>query len=138
MEILLDWNVTTMKITIISLLVAGCFTIPFEPEAPYVRITPPPEYSQWYHEAEDCRGMRGNFEVVQFYRVEANDTHTELGREGWIGVWTTPHKIYLLEGVGKDAIVHEMLHDIISYRYGASKYNLEHRDSLAFEVCDNV
>ncbi|MGH7557202.1 MAG: hypothetical protein ACREMD_05405 [Gemmatimonadota bacterium] len=115
-----------------ALLPVACEPVPSAPEDS-VRFDPPAIYRQWYREAEECRGLGGDYGLLRFYLVPNSGTHMELGILGAIGLWAPPHRIYVLEDHDLDEpmIKHEMLHDLLSY-----VGDFTHNDSLAFRVCD--
>jgi hypothetical protein len=108
-----------------ALLAVACEPAPAAPEDS-VRFDPPGIYRLWYRQAEACRGLDGDYELLRFYRVPDSGNHLALGVRGAIGRWAQPHRIYVLEGYE-----HEMLHDLLSYLG-----DFTHNDSQAFRVCD--
>lgn len=117
---------------ITTILPAACQPAPSAP-VDSVRFDPPGIYRLWYHQAEACRGLEGDYELLRFYRVPDSGNHLALGVQDAIGRWAQPHRIYVLEGYDLDepTIKHEMLHDLLSYLG-----DFTHNDSLAFRVCD--
>jgi hypothetical protein len=115
-----------------ALSLAACGSSPSAPEGS-VQFGPPGIYRRWYREAEACRGLPGDYDILRFYLVPDAGNHLELGVRGAIGRWAQPHRIYVLEGYDLDepTLKHEMLHDILSY-----VGDFTHDDSLAFRVCD--
>ncbi|HKY60152.1 MAG TPA: hypothetical protein VJP59_03995 [Gemmatimonadota bacterium] len=119
-------------LVVAAMFVFACGPVPSAPEGA-VEFEPPGIYRRWYREAEACRGLPGDYEILRFYRVPDANNHLELGVRGAIGRWTRPHRIYVLEGYDLDepTLKHEMLHDLLSY-----VGDFTHDDSLAFRVCD--
>lgn len=121
-----------LEALLVAVLGVACEAAPSAPEdsLPFV---PPGIYRRWYREAEACRGLLGDYELVRFYLVPNAGNHLELGVRGAIGRWTQPHRIYVLDGYDLDepTVKHEMLHDLLSYLG-----DFTHNDSLAFRVCD--
>ena len=123
---------TVLASLLVLTMVPACGPVPSAPEGS-VPFEPPGIYRLWYRQAEACRGLDGDYDLVRFYRVPVAGHYLELGVRGAIGRWTQPHRIYVLQGYDLDepTIKHEMLHDLLSY---VGDYT--HNDSLAFRVCD--
>jgi hypothetical protein len=126
----------TVRLTFLAglsmLAMAACESGPSAPDDP-VQFEPPGIYRLWYRQAEACRGLDGDYELLRFYLVSDEGDHLALGIRGAVGRWSQPHRIYVLQGYELDepTVKHEMLHDILSY-IG----DFTHDDSLAFRVCD--
>lgn len=131
-----------MKLIPVTLLMAACATSPFWPNGHAEPFDALPEYSGWYAEAEECRGLQGDFSVVTFYTVEDEEgVEDELGKKGLDGVHDKG-RIFLLSGLerNKPLVVHEMLHHILSYHISPLA-NRTHADSLSFwgpNACDFI
>lgn len=110
----------------------ACESAPSAPENS-LPFEPPGIYRLWYRQAEACRGLDGDYDLLLFYLVPDPGNHLALGIRDAVGRWTQPHRIYVVQGYELDepTIKHEMLHDILSY-IG----DFTHDDSLAFRVCD--
>ena len=117
---------------IATALPAACESGPAAPEGA-VTFEPPGIYRLWYAQAEACRGLQGDYELLRFFVVTDRGDHLALGVLGAVGRWSQPHRIYVLQGYELDepTVKHEMLHDLLSY---VGDYT--HNDSLAFRVCD--
>jgi hypothetical protein len=109
---------------LVGISAAGCEA----PTAPAgaQRLTPPPVYSQWWHEVEQCSGLTGDMGRISWYVVPC-----EKGESGFPcdaapdhlcgGEWEWPHAILLAgpnrvltQGYADDewTVKHEMLHDL--------------------------
>lgn len=113
-------------------LPVACGPVPSGPEGS-IEIDAPGIYRTWYRQAEACRGLPGDYELLRFFLVPDSGNHMELGFHGAVGRWAQPHRIYVLDGhlLDEPTLKHEMLHDLLSY---VGDYT--HNDSLAFRVCD--
>jgi hypothetical protein len=80
-----------------AMLLIACEPVPSAPEGS-VPIDRPGFYRRWYREAETCRDLPGDYDLLRFYLVPNAGSHLELGVRGAIGRWTQPHRIYVLEG----------------------------------------
>lgn len=101
------------------ILVAACTEWPFDPSG-FEPFDPPDYFAEWYAELEDCMGVQGDFERIQWLVLPGTITFPcEFGGEAHecYGVWREPHRIYLSSVViGEDwvdIIKHEMLHELL-------------------------
>lgn len=119
-------------ITLLALALAGCSS-PWEPEGA-VPFDPPPIYKQWWVVTEECSGISGDYQRVQWYMVSARATSNQgdIGGTLVVGLvwWVPPHQIYIAEPwVLRESVVrHVMLHDLLQDEY----------DGPTFEICGLV
>jgi hypothetical protein len=84
----------------------------------------------FYQELEDCFGVKGNFEKIQFNIVNGDDfacwEHSRC-----IGLWVIPHQIYFsdLALLSTRHVKHELAHDILG------STNRNNHDSQEFQSC---
>lgn len=92
-----------MKHLLLTLLaLAGCAT---EPPTD-IPLTPLPAYPAWYLEVETCAGVRGNYDELRFFQLDAHDPHAGI---------TYGSTIFLRKKDSESRIIveHEMLHSLI-------------------------
>lgn len=102
-----------MRNLFLGLVFLGC-TMPFEPETPYERITPPNSYNLWWEEVEACAAQQSDRGHVTWFLVAADSFLTP---SGWAsGYWSGGHEIYIAESErwsDWDVVKHEILHEIL-------------------------
>lgn len=103
-----------LRLTKIVAVVAILSTCAFAPEGAE-KVTPPDVYRDWWAKTEDCSGIRGRFERVDWYQVPGNSF--KCGNGYCAGHWEEPHSIYMAaEWANVEwAVRHEMLHDLIGH-----------------------
>jgi hypothetical protein len=90
------------------------------------RVAAPPSYATWWHETEECSGLTGDLQRVDWFVVPADSDGGFWCADGpdytCAGEWVAPHSIYLAGPsrtypVGYVAdewtVKHEMLHDLV-------------------------
>jgi hypothetical protein len=95
------------------ILLLGCLDT-FSP-ADAVEWTPPEVYRTWWAEIENCAGIWGDFDRVEWYVVPGSSYVCPAyeGRcQGW---WQPPSTIYMAsdEISNRQLAEHEMLHDLL-------------------------
>lgn len=97
-------------------LTAGCDATPLGPTGA-VRLSPPPEYQQWWAEVVSCAGVsRTSFAAIEWFVVPGGlvfeDPVQRGRREHGLWVDAMPPRIYLAEGVAETGrhVRHEMMH----------------------------
>lgn len=95
-----------------SLLFSSCT---FEPESDQ-RLTPLPEYRQWWQEVEVCSKRHANYDAVSWFVLEPGD-QTRGNGASYAG-YAKGKTIWLLERFAshEPTVKHEMLH-VISGEY---------------------
>lgn len=96
-----------MKYLLIVLLTA-CATLNQPPAQP-TPLTAPGIYASWYHQLEQCSGIKGDFKAVDFYVAQVNFHNGHH----FNGYWE-PGSIVLVAAKLNDraTVMHEMMHDI--------------------------
>lgn len=120
-------------------VIGGC--TPTEPTASEplgaVPFTPPAEYAVWFERTEQCAGLSGRFESIQWLVVPGVETFsTEQGQK--VGMWTRKGESHtiVIAGNYRDhemVVRHEMLHSLIGERGHPSQY-FESRCHLTWET----
>jgi hypothetical protein len=85
-----------------------------------------PTYASWWHEAQECSGLTGDLQQVDWFVVPADGDGGFWCEDGpdhtCAGEWVAPHAIYLAgpgkaypQGYAVDewTVKHEMLHDLV-------------------------
>jgi hypothetical protein len=84
--------------------------------APFAPFEPPTLYQAWWGEIEACSRRSGDFQRIDWLKVEAGADGTfPCGPRECAGAWERPHAIYIAGSyVGAEQLVkHEMIHDLV-------------------------
>lgn len=95
--------------TCLAIIAGSCIT---EPRGEY--FVPPPVYAEWWAKTEQCSGLRGRFDQIEWYKMPGGSFFVADGTEvyGW---WSESGRIFLAETLLNHEILvrHEMLHALI-------------------------
>lgn len=103
---------------------------------------PPYEYREWYKQAEECSGRRGNFSKIRWFVVPhpwgADSTGRGYTHAQWQGDRNAKDRYKAITTIlvngdewrQRDLVMHEALHDIL-YRSGWSPDTLKLQRELA-------
>lgn len=97
----------------VCLTVLGCGVPVTGPETAS-DFVPPEIYREWWKETEECVGVEGNFNRINFFVVPSKTWYVSaIDQDVW-GLWIEPHDIFLSHTVvGKKRFVkHEFIHDL--------------------------
>jgi hypothetical protein len=74
---------------------------------------PPAVYQEWWAKTEECSGLSGNFDRIEWMIVPGESFPCSSGN--CVGHWDPGHKIFLAsDWTAHEMVVrHEMLHDLI-------------------------
>lgn len=99
-------------LVVIALLTSACASLPRGAGTPHVtpildaeHIT---KYKSWYVEVEQCSGLSGDFNTLNFYTTT---DHLRLNRT-FDGYWE-PGSIVVRHTWEEEAVKHEMMHDLL-------------------------
>lgn len=98
-----------VRLVPVLLLIAGCgFDI--VGEAP---MDPPAVYREWWARTEECSGITGDFDRIEWLMVPGRSFACRSGQ--CVGHWHPDHQIYIAEEWVENEMVvrHEMLHDLM-------------------------
>ena len=91
----------------------------FSPPPGTYRFQPPPAYAAAWASVEDCSGLRGGMNRVQWYALPGVTTFPCGEGSECSGMWRSPHSVYVAEWA-RDmyhdnylVVRHEMLHDLL-------------------------
>lgn len=95
---------------LVGVLMCGCASMTSR-ESSLQSLTPLPQYRQWFHEVEQCSGLRGNFDEIEWIEVR----HRKTLWLGWMridGGVPARNRIFIRApyALSERLIKHEMLH----------------------------
>ena len=110
---------TSCRIAACALFAAACAEEAFSPPAGAERFDPPPAYSDFWTEVQNCSQLSGDSSRVNWYIVRGTVTFP-CAYGDCRGLWVAPHDIYLSDGAASDVffenfftVKHEILHDLV-------------------------
>lgn len=94
---------------VFTLMACSSPTQPAPKEYGAVAIPATQQYRRWWADLEQCSGLRGNIDAVQFYGVDSLNNHA-VGR-----TFTDGPRVYLVSLFASDSLVvsHEMMHALL-------------------------
>jgi hypothetical protein len=104
-------------IALVLTAVVGCRD-PFAPPLGTSELIPPAAYRVAWRQVEECAGLSGAFDRVQWFVVP--HASFPCGEGYCAGLWHEPHDIFLSEFSAADSIGgyftvrHEILHDLLA------------------------
>lgn len=112
-----------LRLSVLLLALAACS---FDPTGPL--FEPPAIYRQWYHDAELCSGLTGDFDAVHWQHVY----DLREGGQMYAGYWYPRHKITIRDDYMLDStlVMHESMHDLIQ--------SGDHPSHYFMGVCGNL
>ncbi|MDX2193253.1 MAG: hypothetical protein NW201_07855 [Gemmatimonadales bacterium] len=104
---------------LLAALSAACLPSPGPDEAEVAALkaaTLPAQYREWWEKTEQCSGLTGRFERIEWTFVEGRDFACSAGR--CVGRWTAPARVEIAEAWRHSEMVvrHEMLHVLLNRR----------------------
>lgn len=95
-------------LTVALLVSSACATFKTVPAAPS-HLDAPPIYAEWYHQLEQCSGLKGDYKALDFYAAGSsfhNGHHFN-------GYWELGSIVIMPAKLNDRAtVMHEMMHDL--------------------------